>query len=70
MPSRPHSHRVRDVASLAVESIFAAYGWATEPILKDYGEDLLVQPCAHDKMEDFKLWVQVKGVAIGDEASA
>ncbi len=63
MPQRPHSHRVRDVAALAVESIFAAQGWATEPIRQDYGEDLLVQPARGDEMENFKLWVQVKGTA-------
>lgn len=70
MPKRTHSHRVRDIASLAVETVFATNGWPTEPILKDYGIDLLVQPCKDDDVEEFKLWVQVKGVQIMDAADA
>lgn len=70
MLKRPHAHRVRDIASLSVEMVFAGHGWATEPVLKDYGLDLLVQPCHGDDVEEFKLWVQVKGVQRMDEANA
>jgi hypothetical protein len=61
MTIRSESHKIADIAVNAVERVFSALGWASERIEKDYGEDLLVQPTLRNKVEYFRIWVQVKG---------
>jgi hypothetical protein len=58
---RPIQHRVGDQATSAVAAIWSSTGAAVEHVQKDYGEDLLVQPCHGGKMDPSRIWVQVKG---------
>jgi hypothetical protein len=63
MPRRPVQHQISDRAVAKVREVWASIGAAVEEIRQDYGEDLLVQTCLDGKMDDARIWVQVKGVA-------
>lgn len=58
---RTDRHVVADQAVLAVRTMFTGLGHATGPVDPDYGEDLLVQTRLDGKMDDSRIWVQVKG---------
>ncbi|MBR8641741.1 DUF4365 domain-containing protein [Streptomyces tuirus] len=45
----------------AVEQIWISLGHATDKVMEDYGEDLLIQTCLDDRMDPSRLWIQVKG---------
>jgi hypothetical protein len=62
MPYRPIQHQIASQAVAAVSAVWVNTGAAVEEIKQDYGEDLLVQPCLDNVMDDVRIWVQVKGV--------
>ena len=55
------THVIDDKARTAIENICSNKGWSTEVIVQDYGEDLLVQTAYQEKIDHFKVWLQVKG---------
>ena len=61
MPIRSASHRIADRAVSAVTALCNRIGWACEVVVNDYGEDLLVQPTLADRVDNCRLWIQVKG---------
>jgi hypothetical protein len=61
MPYRPVQHQISAIAVAKVREIWANTGAAVEEVRQDYGEDLLVQTCLNGRMDDSRLWVQVKG---------
>jgi hypothetical protein len=61
MPDRPMQHRIESMAIMEVSRIWTAIGAATEEVKRDYGEDLLVQTEWEGRMDDSRIWVQVKG---------
>jgi hypothetical protein len=61
MPIRPDTHVVEDIALSAVIQICNRHGWATEVVHKDYGDDVLVQPKLGDRIDQNRIWIQVKG---------
>lgn len=50
-----------DKATSAVAAVIAEAGHAPEPVVNDYGEDLLVQTSHAGRMDASRLWLQVKG---------
>jgi hypothetical protein len=66
MAGRPTRHAIGDRAVLAVQGLLAAAGYASEPLLNDYGEDLLVQLTFTGDILPCRLWIQVKGTAAID----
>ena len=54
-------HVVADRAISAVRTIWADQGAAVEEVRRDYGEDLLVQTQLRGRLDDSRIWVQVKG---------
>lgn len=59
--SRPASHRIGDLAEAQVAELFSSQGWIVNPVIKDYGEDLIVQICKENIMFPFHLYIQIKG---------
>lgn len=55
------THGIDDMARTAIENICSKKGWSTEVVVQDYGEDLLVQTAYQEKIDHFKVWLQVKG---------
>lgn len=59
---RPNeTHGVDHQAITAVQKICSKKGWSTEVVVQDYGEDLLIQTTYQEKIDHFKVWLQVKG---------
>ncbi len=63
MPKRPHAHVVGDQATNEVAGVWIACGCACERVTSDYGEDLVVQPALHQRVDPFQIRVQVKGTS-------
>ena len=61
IPSRHLQQQNGDKARTAVERIWLEIGAAVEEVIRDYGDDLLVQTCLNGKMDASRLWIQVKG---------
>jgi hypothetical protein len=58
---RPEQHTTADIAVTAVRQIFNDVGFAVDEIIRDYGEDLIVQTSLNGEVDPSRLWVQVKG---------
>ena len=61
MPGRPDEHVVAERAISAVRRVWAETGAAVEEVHKDYGEDLAIQTRLNGRIDDSRIWVQVKG---------
>ena len=57
---RPITHVIGDAGAKAVAKEFVAYGWACDPVLSDYGEDLIIQTTLNDTVDPFRTLVQVR----------
>ncbi len=60
-PQRTREHEVGSQAVTAVSALISRAGHAVEPVINDYGEDLLVQTSHAGNMDASRLWIQVKG---------
>jgi hypothetical protein len=61
MSRRPFNHVVADRALNDVTKIWLELGCACDRVVSDYGEDLVVQPAWHGRVDPFRIFVQVKG---------
>jgi hypothetical protein len=59
--NRPLSHQIADTACAQISSLFSSHGWVVNPVLRDYGEDLVVQISEEDHLTPCTIFVQVKG---------
>lgn len=59
--TRPLSHQIGDIACAQISSLFFSQGWVVNPVLRDYGEDLVVQICQEGRLTPCSIHVQVKG---------
>ncbi len=48
--TRPLSHQIGDIACAQISSLFSSQGWVVNPVLRDYGEDLVVQICQEGRL--------------------
>lgn len=55
------THNIDHQAVTAIQKLCSTKNWATEVVVQDYGEDLLVQTTYQEKIDHFKIWLQVKG---------
>lgn len=60
-PKRPKSHQIGDQAKDQVTTLFSSQGWVINPIINDYGEDLLVQLTEGSNLIPVRFYVQIKG---------
>ena len=61
-PQRPISHKVGDLAEAQVKALLAEAGWAVDPVISDYGDDLVAQACDEaGNLLPFRVYIQVKG---------
>lgn len=67
-PERNTPQKIGHLAEKAVEKVCAQAGFAVHKNSEDYGEDLLVQTCIGDKVDNSRLWLQVKGFEGNPEA--
>ncbi|ODZ32689.1 hypothetical protein BBN02_20485 [Vibrio parahaemolyticus] len=58
---RNESSIIGDIAENDIKALCARLGWAVEKVQNDYGEDLLIQTKEYERMDPFKIWIQVKG---------
>jgi hypothetical protein len=59
--NRPLSHQIADTACAQISSLFSSHGCVVNPVLRDYGEDLVVQISQEDYLTPCTIYVQVKG---------
>lgn len=52
---------IGDIAENDIRALCSRLGWAVEKVQNDYGEDLLIQTKECDRIDPFKIWIQVKG---------
>lgn len=52
---------IGDIAENDIKALCARLGWAVEKVQNDYGDDLLVQTRENERVDPFKVWIQVKG---------
>lgn len=70
MPKRTESHRIADAATNRVIDVFTRLGCACETVKQDYGEDVLVHPAFGDDVQNYHIWIQVKGTGAIDRLRA
>jgi hypothetical protein len=61
VPGHPIQHEIEGQAISAVRAIWAKQGASVEEVHRDYGEDLAVQTCLNGRVDESRVWVQVKG---------
>lgn len=57
---RPPTHVIGDAGVKGVAKYFVTQGWACDPVLSDYGEDLIVQTTLNGTVDPFRTLVQVR----------
>jgi hypothetical protein len=60
MPNRPRQDVLEDLATSALEHLFAEAGWTAEKLAKDCGEDMLVRIFDAGKSSPLRFFVQSK----------
>lgn len=60
-PIRTDSQFIGSMAIRQLQNIFAAIGWESEEIEKDFGEDLMIQIFENGEKLPIKIFAQVKG---------
>lgn len=60
MPTRPRQHILEDLAHVALRRKFAKFGWTTENLSEDYGEDFLIRIFNDSHATPFSFYVQSK----------
>src|SRR5215208_5301875 len=68
LPKLTREHRVANEAVSAVSFLFAKAGAIGEQIRNDYGEDLFLLTNLKDRVDSFRIWVQVKAVFLSENS--